>query len=297
MKIAVTGASGMVGSAVTEALKQSGHEVLPLVRGASPAPGAVRWDPGSGQIDAAALEGVDAAVHLAGESINGRWTAARKKRIMDSRVEGTALLARTLASLTRKPRVLVSASAVGYYGDRGDEVLTEDSPPGNMFLSEVCRLWERAADLAAEGGIRVVSLRMGVILGRSGGAIASLLLPFKLGLGGRIGSGRQYMSWIGLTDVAGIVQHAIATEQLRGPVNATAPLPVTNREFTKTLGRVLHRPTVLPLPALAARLMLGQMADELLLASERVLPTRLQASGYSFAHAEIEDALRSALRR
>lgn len=297
MKIAVTGASGMVGSAVTEALKQSGHEVLPLVRGASPAPGAVRWDPGSGQIDAAALEGVDAAVHLAGESINGRWTAARKKRIMDSRVEGTALLARTLASLTRKPRVLVSASAVGYYGDRGDEVLTEDSPPGTMFLSEVCRLWERAADLAAEGGIRVVSLRMGVILGRSGGAIASLLLPFKLGLGGRIGSGRQYMSWIGLTDVAGIVQHAIATEQLRGPVNATAPLPVTNREFTKTLGRVLHRPTVLPLPALAARLMLGQMADELLLASERVLPTRLQASGYSFAHAEIEDALRSALRR
>lgn len=298
MKVLVSGASGLVGSAVIPALTGGGHEVVQLVR-SQPRPGAseVRWDPQAGEIDAAGLKGVEAAVHLAGESIaTGRWTAARKARILESRVKGTQLLAEALAGLEQPPKVLVSASAVGYYGDRGEETLTEDSGSGSaFFLSNVCRQWEAATEPAAGAGIRVVNLRFGVILSAAGGALPRLLTPFRMGVGGRLGSGRQFMAWIAIDDVIGAIVHAVGTESLQGPVNAVAPQPVTNREFTKTLGRVLGRPTVFPMPAFAARLAFGQMADELLLASQRVEPTKLLASGYQFRLPDLEAALRHVL--
>jgi hypothetical protein len=235
-------------------------------------------------------------VHLAGENIaSGRWNAARKARIRDSRVEGTALLARTLAELENPPSVLVCASAIGYYGDRGDEVLTEDSIPADDFLGTVCREWEAASAPAAEAGIRVVSLRFGVILARSGGALAKMLTPFKMGAGGKVGSGQQFMSWISLDDAVRTIDHAIATSDLSGPVNAVSPNPVTNAEFTRALGGELRRPTVLPMPAFAARLAFGEMADALLLASARVQPKRLVESGFEFRHPEIAPALRAVL--
>jgi len=296
MNILVTGASGMIGTALTSSLTASGHEVTRLVR-AQPKPGekAIRWNPMAGIIEASALEGMDAVVHLAGENIAERWTAAKKVKIRDSRVKGTQLLCETLARLTSPPKVLVSASAVGYYGDRGEETLTEDSPPGRGFLPEVCRAWEAATEPARQHGIRVVQLRLGVVLSAAGGALAKMLPPFRLGLGGVLGSGRQYMSWIALDDAVGAMQHAIATDSLQGPTNAVAPRAVTNQEFTKTLGKVLGRPTAIPLPAFAARLMFGEMADELLLASARVQPTKLLASGYQFRYPELEAALRHVL--
>lgn len=296
MKVLISGSSGMAGSALGSLLSAAGHEVLGLSR-RSGGSSTVHWDPEAGQIDAAALEGVDAAVHLAGESITGRWTAAKKRRIMDSRAQGTRLLAETLAGLKRPPRVLVSASAVGYYGDRGAETLTEESGPGALFLSEVCKTWEDAASPAEAKGIRVANLRFGIILSPAGGALPRLLLPFRLGLGGRVGSGEQYMSWIALDDAAGAIYHSLTTESVVGPANATSPNPVTNREFTRTLGRVLRRPTLFPLPAFAARALFGQMADELLLASARVMPERLLASGYEFRYPQLEDALRHVLGR
>jgi uncharacterized protein (TIGR01777 family) len=296
--VAVTGAGGLVGSALVSSLRASGHRVIPLARRAPHAgEDALRWDPSSGSITPAA-PALDAVVHLAGESIMGlRWTAAKKQRIRESRTTATRLLVQTLVRLPKPPAVLISASAIGYYGSRGDEVLTEDSRPGTGFLADVARDWEAATAAALAHGLRVVNSRFGVVLGARGGALAKMLTPFRLGVGGVVGDGRQWMSWIALDDVVGAIQHALVTETLRGPVNAVAPGPVTNAELTRTLGRVLRRPTLVPLPAFAARLAMGEMADALLLASQRVLPARLQASGYSFRHPTLEGALRSVLAR
>jgi uncharacterized protein len=297
--VAVTGASGLVGSALAPALASAGHRVLRLVRSvATPAAAArvARWDPESGALDSSALAGVDAVVHLAGESVaGGRWTEARKRRIRSSRVDATRGLAQSLARLAPPPRVLVSASAVGYYGDRGAEILREQSAPGTGFLAEVCREWEAATEPAERARIRVVQLRIGMVVARRGGALAAMLTPFRLGAGGPVGSGAQWVSWIALDDLVGAILHALETESLAGAVNAVAPEPVQNRELARTLGRVLRRPAILPLPAFAARLLLGQMADELLLASARVEPARLQATGFTFGHPTLEDALRHEL--
>ena len=290
MRILVTGSSGLVGSALLPFLAAGGHEVHRLVRH-EPREGEIRWDPAVGRIDAKGLEGFDAVVHLAGESIAGRWTAAKKAAIRESRLKGTRLLAQALAGLARPPKVLIAASAIGIYGDRGDEVLTEDSPEGTGFLAELCHAWEDASSPAQARGIRVVNLRFGVILSPAGGALARMLLPFRLGLGGVVGAGGQWMSWVALDDVLGAVLHALRTEPLLGPVNVASPNPVTNRDFTRALGRVLHRPTVFPLPAFAARLAFGEMADALLLSSARVLPKRLEGSGFRFARPELEGAL------
>ncbi len=303
MKIIMTGASGLVGSALSRELTQEGHSITRLVRGSSRDGSATattdaRWNPEAGTIDAQALEDHDAAIHLAGEPIaDGRWNDEKKRRIRESRVKGTSLLAGALAGLNRKPRVLVSASAIGFYGSRGAEVLREESASGTDFLSEVCREWEKATLPASQAGIRVVHLRLGVVLSGEGGALAKLLTPFRLGIGGRIGSGEQYMSWIALDDVVGIVKFALTNENLRGPVNVVAPHPVTNEEFTKTIGRVLGRPTIFPLPSFAARLAFGEMADALLLSSARVEPAHLTESGYHFAYPELEGALRHLLKQ
>jgi hypothetical protein len=299
MNILVTGSSGLVGSSLVPALTSGGHGVTRLVR-SPPRDGepAVIWDPAAGRLEPKAVEGFDAVVHLAGESIAaGRWTAAKKARIRDSRVGSTRLLCERLARTSRPPKVLVCASAIGYYGDRGDQVLREDSAAGKDFLAGVCREWEGAANPAARHGIRVVQTRFGVILSPKGGALAKMLTPFRLGLGGRIGDGRQYMSWIALDDVVGAIQHALATEALRGPANTVAPKPITNAEFTRTLGRVLSRPTLFPMPAGLARLAFGEMADALLLSSQRVEPARLLSYGYRFRFPDLEGALRHLLGR
>jgi len=299
MRIAITGSTGLVGSEVVTVLSEAGHEVVRLVRRV-PAPGekAVRWDPVTGEVEAAGLEGLDAVVHLAGENVgSGRWTAARKAAIRDSRVNGTRLLCDTLAGLARPPKTLVCASAIGYYGDRGEERLTEESPPGAGFLTEVCREWEAASTPAVQKGIRVVTLRIGVVLSPKGGALSRMLPPFRAGLGGVIGSGRQYVSWVALDDLVGIVLHVLTREDLRGPVNAVAPVPVTNRELTDALGKVLSRPTLLPVPAFALRLAMGEMADALLLASARAVPRRLEETGYHFRFPELMGALRHLLGR
>ena len=301
MRVIVTGATGLVGRALTRSLLGEGHSVTRLVRGGSqtfsaPGTAAVRWDPEAGTVEAEGLEGHDAAVHLAGESIaEGRWNDEKKRRIRESRVRGTQVFAETLARLERKPEVLVSASAVGFYGDRGEELLTEESASGEDFLSEVCREWEKATLPASQAGIRVVHLRTGVVLSGEGGALQKMLTPFKLGVGGRIGSGRQFMSWIDIDDLVGIIKHALTNRDLRGPVNAVAPRPVTNSEFTASLGRVLGRPTIFPMPAFAARLAFGEMADALLLSGQRVQPSRLESSGYKFAYPDLESSLRHVL--
>jgi uncharacterized protein (TIGR01777 family) len=289
MKIAVTGSTGLVGSALLPFLTAAGHSVVGLRR-----PG--HWDPDKGTIDTSVFDGVDAVVHLAGESIaSGRWTAARKSRIRDSRVKGTKLISETIARLERPPQVLVSASAIGYYGDRGSEVLREDSAPGSGFLPDVCRQWEASTDPATRKGIRVVHLRTGLVLSSAGGALARMLLPFKMGVGGKIGSGEQYWSWISLDDLCAAILHCIQAIGLHGPVNIVSPSPVTNLQFTRTLGRVLSRPTIFPMPAFAARLALGEMADPLLLASARVEPAKLAASRFVFKHKDLEPALRHLL--
>lgn len=296
MKILVTGATGLVGSAVVAFLTTGGHRVLRLVRGKARNDDDVVWDPAAETIDAAKLEGLDAVVHLAGENIaTGRWNAAKKAKIRDSRVNGTRFLSNTLAKLTNKPRTFVCASAIGFYGDRGDEVMTESSPPGTSFLCQVCRDWEAAAESSRQAGIRVVHLRIGVVLTPHGGALEKMLLPFKFCAGGVIGNGKQFMSWIALDDVVGAIHHALTCETLSGSVNAVAPDAVTNRAFTKTLGSVLHRPTIFPMPAFAARLAFGEMGDELLLASTRVTPQRLLESGYQFRCPKLDGALRHLL--
>ena len=297
MKILVTGASGLIGSALVPFLTTGGHDVVRLSRGRTGG-GTVSWNPDAGTIDRAGLEGLDAVVHLAGENIStGRWTAEKKARIRDSRVAGTRLLSETLASLSRPPKVMVAASAIGFYGHRGRDVVDEDSAPGAGFLADVCKEWEAATAPAAAAGIRVVTMRFGVILSGSGGALASMLTPFKLGAGGPIGGGEQYMSWIAIDDAADAVLFALTTPSLSGPVNAVAPNPVPNAEFARTLGAVLSRPAILPMPAFAVRLLFGEMGDELLLSSTRVEPHRLQTAGFSFRFPQLEPALRYLLGR
>lgn len=296
MKILVSGATGLVGQELIPLLTTGGHEVFRLVRRNPTEANDIPWDPHKGEIHKARLEGLDGVVHLAGENIAGaRWNAVVKQRIRESRTVPTRLLCETLASLERKPKVLVCASAIGYYGDRGTEILSEQSPAGGGFLAEVCREWEAACEPARQAGIRVVNLRIGVVLTPKGGALAKMLFPFKMGGGGVVGSGRQYWSWIAIDDVIGSIQHCLTHNEIYGPVNATAPNPATNYEFTKTLGAVLHRPTIFPLPGFVAKLALGEMAQDLLLASTRVMPNQLQATGYQFRCPTLESTLRHVL--
>jgi len=297
MKILVSGSNGLVGKALVETLKDAGHSVSRLVRSMLAYTHEISWDPEAGFLDKSRLPGNEVVVHLAGESIMGWWTAAKKQKILASRVKGTRLLAEALAKCPDKPRVFISASAVGYYGDRGNEVLKEESPSGTGFLADVCRQWERACEPAAEAGIRVVNFRTGIVMSKEGGALGKMLLPFKMGMGGILGTGKQWMSWIAIDDLVGIISYLITADSLQGPVNAVSPTPVTNEEFTKTLGRVLSRPTVIPMPAFAARLIFGEMADELLLGSSRVDPKKLKAAGYPFHYQRLEEALKSLLGR
>ena len=295
MKILVAGSSGLIGTALCSRLEREGHEVVRLVR-RPPVQGELRWDPEAGELEQEALEGIEATVHLGGRSIvAGRWTATVKEQLRQSRVQTTQLLAARLAGLAAPPRVLVCSSAVGIYGHRRDEELDEESGTGEGFLAELGRAWEGASAVATEAGIRVVQARLGIVLSRRGGALAKMLLPFRLGLGGKIGSGRQYVSWISLEDAVAALIYAVENDALRGPVNLTAPQPVTNAELTRTLGSVLRRPTLLPLPAFAAKLVLGELAEEGLLASQRVRPQRLLEAGFEFAYPELGGALRHAL--
>lgn len=299
MRVAISGSSGLIGSALGRALEARGDEVVALVRFRSDkAPSTALWNTEQGLVERDPVQGVDAVVHLAGAGIaDKRWTAERKRLIYSSRVDGTRNLVASLASLERPPSRFLCASAIGFYGDRGDERLDESSDSGKGFLAEVCRAWENEARAAEEFAGRVYQLRTGIVLAADGGALAKMLTPFKLGLGGVIGSGRQYMSWISLDDEVGAILHLLDSEMESGPVDLTAPAPVSNREFTKTLGRVLGRPTVLPLPAFAVKLLFGQMGKEALLASQRVLPARLETEGYAFRHRELEPALSEVLER
>lgn len=299
MKILVSGSHGLVGSALVNSLSEDGHEVIRLVRGErTPGAPAITWDPEQGQIDAPSLEGVEVVFHLAGESIaSGRWTDEKKRAIRDSRVKGTRLLSETLARLSQPPSVFVSASAIGYYGNRGAEVLTEKSNPGDDFLASVCVEWEQATRPALEKGIRTVHTRFGIILDREGGALAKMLTPFRMGIGGRVGTGKQWMSWIALEDVVAGLKFLLLDKSAQGPVNFVAPRPVTNAEFTTTLGRVLARPTFFPVPAFGVRLAFGEMADALLLSSQRVEPAVLEQKGFPFYWPTLEPALRHLLER
>jgi uncharacterized protein (TIGR01777 family) len=292
MNILISGSSGLVGSELVTAFSHQGYRIKRMVRHDPQSADEIQWNPETGVSDKGKLEGMDAVVHLAGESIaEGRWNEAKKKKIRDSRVDGTSLLSQALARLSKPPKVFVCASASGYYGNRGDEVLLEDSAPGTMFLSHVCREWEEATSPAAQAGIRVINLRSSIILTAKGGALKKMLPPFKLGAGGKVGSGHQWWSWIALDDVIGIIDHVVRTDSIQGPVNNSTPNPVTNEEFTRTLAKVLHRPAIFPIPRFAARKIFGEMADELLLCSFRMQPAKLIASGYVFKFPDLESAL------
>jgi uncharacterized protein (TIGR01777 family) len=299
MKILISGASGLVGRALAGVLRAQGHQVARLVRpGSTASADDISWDPSAATVDVSAMEGADAVVHLSGASVaGGRWTPARKALLRSSRIDTTRVLVDALASLRQKPRVFVCASAIGCYGDRGDEILTESSAIGTDFLSLVVREWEAEAARAEVSGIRTVELRFGVILSAEGGALAAMLRPFKFGMGGRLGSGKQWMSWISLEDAVGVVCSAITDVQLTGPLNVVAPNPLRNAEFTRITAAVLHRPAIFAAPAFALRIALGEMADGLLLASLRVMPERLLATGYQFRSPEFELALRVILDR
>lgn len=305
MHVAITGATGLIGGELSSVLRAEGHRVTGVTR-SRPGPDEIRWSPSEGRLDPADLRGVDAVVHLAGEPIgfsswepkaiaDARWTPETKRRLLDSRVQGTTLLARTLAEMDGGPRVLVSASAIGYYGDRGDEPLTEASASGSLFLSELCRQWEASAQPARDAGLRVVHPRIGIVQSPRDGAVQRSLPLFRLGLGGPFGSGGQWWSWVMLEDVIGILRHAVVDDGVAGPINVTAPTPVTNLEWTRTLGRVLGRPTVLPVPRFGPRLVFGELADELIYVSAKVLPEATLASGYRYHFTDLEAGLRSVL--
>ena len=298
-RILISGSHGLVGSALIKLLTTDGHEVLRLVRhGGAAGSSEVAWDPEKGTIDSERLEGLDAVVHLAGENIaSGRWTSEKKRAILESRVKGTTLLSQSLAKLSRPPSAFVSASAIGYYGDRGDEQLTEQSAPGTGFLADVCREWEKATMPAAEKGIRTVQARFGIVLAAEGGALKQMLTPFRMGIGGRMGNGKQWMSWISLEDLVRAIRSVTYDNFVSGPVNFVSYFPVTNAEFTKTLGRVLRRPTLFPIPAFSVRLAFGQMGEALLLSSQRVEPAVLKATGFSLQWPRLELALRRLLHK
>ena len=299
MRVLVSGSSGLIGSALVIKLTQAGHEVVRLVRSREKArANAVYWHPEKGEIDGGALENLDACVHLAGENIaKARWTQKIRQRIRDSRVQGTAILSETLAATSPPPRTFILGAATGYYGSRGDELMREDSPPGEGFMAEVCREWENAVGPAEIAGVRVVKVRTGVVLSAQGGALVKMLPLFRLGLGGKLGAGGQYMSWITLDDLVGVILFALDNEIVGGAVNAVAPGPVTNLQFTRTLGRILHRPTFLKAPASALRFALGEMADEMLLSSLRVHPAKLEKYGFEFTHPDLDTALTDLLSR
>jgi len=297
MRVLISGASGLLGTALTQTLRQAGHTTKALVRRDARAD-EVRWEPGK-MLDPAKLAGCDAVVHLAGKNIAGLWTAKFKRELLESRVEGTRTLANAAGGSYRQtgqPRIFISASGVGYYGNRGDEVLTEESAPGSDFLAGVCQQWEGAAEPASAAGLRVVVLRIGVVLARDGGALKPMLPPFRLGLGGRVGNGRQYMSWVSLDDVVGAMIFALENQKLCGPVNVAGPAPVRNEEFVRALGRALRRPTIFPLPEFVVRTLMGEMGRELLLTSTRAIPDKLNAAGYRFRYEDLNDALRAALQ-
>jgi uncharacterized protein len=294
-RILVSGVSGPIGTALLPSLNARGYKVTRLVRGTTSGEGQLGWDPDK-PLAPESVSDFDAVIHLAGESIVGRWTDAKKARILNSRVSGTSNLAIALANASKRPRVLISGSAIGYYGDRGEELLREDSAAGKGFLAEVCQAWEAATKPASDTGIRTVHIRTGIVLSKTGGALQKMLLPFRLGMGGNMGSGRQWWSWIDVQDMVGAIHHMLKTDLLQGPVNMVAPKPVTNAEFTKTLAAVLSRPAIFPMPAFAARLAFGEMANELLLASQRVEPNNLVASGYPFQSRDLKAALENVLQ-
>ena len=298
MRILITGASGLIGKAVEKSFEKKGHEMLLASRSEPRDERYVQWNPDTGFADAdlARLEGLDAVVHLAGESVSGlRWTEEKKKAIRDSRVLGTRSMIETFDRLERKPRAFISGSAIGFYGSRGDEVMTESSAAGKTFLAETCKEWEAESRRAEDLGIRTVLLRTGIVLSKDGGALATMMTPFKLGVGGVVGSGKQWMSWISLDDVVGIINFALVNDSVRGAVNVVAPNPVRNEEFTKTLGSVIYRPTFLPLPAFAVHMVFGEMGDALLLDSTRVIPKRLLDNGYEFRFPDLRPALEHAV--
>lgn len=292
MRIGITGASGFLGQQLTQSLRDAGHNVLSIGRGAD---NDIRWNPDADTIDTTKCAGIDAFIHLAGASVGAKWTPAHKRAIYDSRVNGTALIARTAAALSPKPRALICASAIGFYGDAGDTICDEQAPAGDDFLAKVGVAWETAADPAREAGVRTVHLRFGIVLSKLGGALPRMLPPFRAGIGGRLGDGHQWMSWVSLDDVLAIVAFVLANDALDGAVNAVAPTPVTNAEFTRTLARAVHRPAIFPVPAFALKLMYGEMAEGTLLVSQRVVPTRLLAAGFAFRHSTLDSALRAAV--
>ncbi|MEP7235405.1 MAG: TIGR01777 family oxidoreductase [Ignavibacteriota bacterium] len=293
MKILITGSTGFIGSKLVARLQVSGHQVTRLVR--SPSDVGLVWDPYNSEVDISRMEGYDAFVHLSGESINGRWTAAKKKKIIDSRKITTRFLAECISKLSSPPKAFVCSSAIGYYGNRNDEELTESSSAGSGFLAEVCKVWEAGTKSIAEKGIRVVNVRTGLVLSPDGGALQKLLLPFKLGVGGIVGSGKQFWSWITLDDLLRIYQYAIENGRIQGPLNAVSPNPVTNKVFVKTLAKVLHRPSIFPLPSLAVKIIFGEMGQELLLDGQRVIPKKLTEAGFKFEYIDLGAALNSML--